>query len=373
MTFNILNSDLHGEILIYRVLFYLITCSLISNNIFGIESLSINALHWEGYLDSKKMDTFKKLIKESEHIDLTITTENITNEKMLFNRTRSKEVDLIFPGIDIVKDNSFRLIKNGLVQPIDIKLLKNFSNLEETFQRPSFLMQDNKIYGITFASGEVSIFYNYEKIQPKNLDQLLKISTKGKIGTVDFSPHIPYVLAMAMGISTDKITDYNALSKNTAFIDVLNQWGKKTSILFNKGVDNAKEAKDLQAFIGWGFALSELKEKYNQDWRALEAPAGILSWLDNIMIPSHVKGKKLAIIHKLIDYLISEEYQSEIILKKLSSVPVNKLVFKDLKETPLTKRIIELHNKEKRFFLPPLSDRRSRNGLQKMWNKAKQK
>jgi len=373
MLLSLFNPDLHGEILKYRVLLYLIFCSLISNNIFGTESLSINALHWDGYIDAQKMTTFKKLIKESDHIDLTITTENITNEKMLFNRTRSKEVDLIFPGIDIVKDNSFRLIKNKLVQPIDIKLLKNFSNLEEKLQRPSFLMQDNKIYGITFASGEVSIFYNYQKIQPKNLDQLLKISTIGKIGSVDFSPHIPYVLAMAMGIPTDKITDYNTLSKNDAFINVLNQWGKKTSVFFNKGVDNAQEAKDLHAFIGWGFALSALKERYNQDWRALDTPAGILSWLDNIMIPSHVTGKKLIIIHKLIDYLISQEYQRDVVLKKLSSVPVNKLVFKNLKETPLTKRIIELHNKEKRFFLPPLSDRRSRNGFQKIWNKAKQK
>ena len=319
------------------------------------------------------MIDFKKLIKESDQVDLTITTENITNEKMLFNRTRSKEVDLIFPGIDIVKDNSFRLIKNRLVQPIDINQLKNFSELDDKFQKLSFLKQDDKIYGVTFASGEVSIFYNYEKIKPKNLNQLLKVSTIGKIGTVDFSPHIPYTLAMAMGISTDKITDYNSLSKDPAFINVLNQWGKKTAVFFDKGVDNAKEAKDLEAFIGWGFALSELKEKYNQDWRALEAPAGILSWLDNIMIPSHVKGKKLLIIHKLIDYLISQEYQREVVLKKLSSVPVNKLVFKGLKETPLTKRIIELYNKEKRFFLPPLSDRRSRNGFQKLWNKAKQK
>ena len=334
--------------------------------------MSINTLHWEGYIDSKKMDTFKKLIKESEHIDLVITTENITDEKMLFDRTRSKEVDLIFPGIDIVKDDSFRLIKNRLVQPINIKQLKNFSNLEDKYQKPSFLMQDDKIYGVTFASGEVSIFYNYDKIQPKNLDQLLKISKVGKIGTVNFSPHIPYVLAIAMGISKDKITDYNALSKNQSYINVLNQWGKKTSVFFKNGVDNAEEAKDLQAFIGWGFALSELKEKYNQDWRALEAPAGILSWLDSIMIPSHIKGKKLVIIHKLIDYLISKEYQSEIVLKKLSSVPVNKLVFEDLKETPLTKRIIELYNKENRFFLPPLSSRRSRNGFQKMWKKAKQ-
>lgn len=338
-----------------------------------LQKLELNILQWDKNINTTKMKSFKSAIKNELNIDLNIKVENIVDEKMLFDRTRSGAADMIFPGIDIVQDKSFKFKERQLVMPLDPKRLKNFKGLANHYQNPSFLTYKGKLYGVPFAKGQVSLFYNADKIKPQRFEDILNAPKNLKVGTLDFSPHVLYVVAMALNIKEESLNDFTYLSKNGEFTTALRNWAHRASVFFDLGTDNAEQAKDLVAFIGWGYSLKELLLTYHQNWKVLDLPGGTIAWLDSIMVPAHVAKDPLKekVIYKLLDFLISESYQRDVVLNELSSLPVNKNALKGLSEVKGLHHLYDLDQENNIIYLPTLNDRRTRNGMQLLWRKAK--
>ena len=336
---------------------------------------TIRVLQWDGYISKNKIDDIVKMIKAETGETVELKLETITDEKMEFDRIRSGEADLVFPGVDIMDDASYNFKSKDLLLEIDPSKLKNFDALLPQFRSPKHLLYHGKQYGISFASGQTAIAYNTEKINPQSIQDLLKPEYTGKLGTLDFSPHVHEVLALALGYKGRDITNYDKLIADKAYLAVLKKWGKMATVYFTDGVDNAEQAKNLVAYIGWGFAIRTLQTSYNQKWRIMPLPGGTLVWVDSMVIPKKVGSdpKKQAILYRLMDYLISESYQKDVVLNEISCLPVNRHVLENLKpsEQKGLAHIIELKNQKDILFLPPIADVRTRNGLQQLWGDAK--
>jgi len=360
----------------YRTSIFLFLIIFFANS-FAFAETVLHVLQWEGYIPKHKADEFSEMIKKEMGEVVKFQLENIVDEKMLFDRTRSQKnhADLIFPGVDIIEDEMYSFKKRNLVMPLDPKKLKNFDSLTEIFKKPKHLMYKDKLYGISFAGGQVGIAYNTAKVNPRTIYDLLEAKYTGKLGSLDFSPHVNYVLALALGYQANEMTDYSKLSTNEDYLALLKKWGKMATVYFKDGVDNSAQAKDLVAYLGWGFALGKLRSEYNQEWKMMPLPGGTLVWVDSMMVPIQVAKdlKKVEVIYKLIDFLISEKYQKEVVLGDISCVPMNKHVLENLEPTDKNglNHIFEFYKKKDIIFLPPLPDRRTRNGFKRMWIEAK--
>ncbi len=339
------------------------------------QAINIKALQWEGYLDPSLMEVFKKKIKKEMGIDLTFTIDNLIDEKLFFNRARSQSVDIIFPGVDISVDPSFQLKEQGLVLPLDIERIPNYKNIVAEQQKPKHLIFQDKLYGVPFVMGQVALFYNTKKVklgELKDIKTFLQKAKPGSLGTIDFSPHTLYVLAMALGYKKEDISNYDKISQDKNFLEVLKLWRHKATVIFDEGVDTIEKTKDLNAFISWGYTIRELVLKYNQNWKSFDFKHGTITWVDNIMVTSRVKqdSKKLDIIYRLINFILSKDYQQNILLKKLACLPVNEEALKGINQIKGVRHLQHLSNKRDKFFLPPLKDRRTRNGFLYLWKKA---
>lgn len=339
--------------------------------------MELKVLQWEGYVDRAKVESFKSKIKSEMGINLNFSLEKMVDEKVFFNQARAHSVDMIFPGVDIVVDPSFQFKEKGLVIPLDSNSIPHFKDLDSELQKPQQLIYNHKLYGVPFAMGQLALYYNTDKIKDddiKDIKSFLKKAKPGSIGTINFAPHTIYILAMALGYKKSEITNFDKLSKDKEFLEVLSLWRKKATVVFNSGVDTIDKTKNIDAFISWGFTLRELEMKYHQNWKALNCKHGSITWLDSIMVTSRVKNnrRKLDVIYKFIDYLISKDYQEEIVLKKLSCLPVNRKA----KENPSSFNgltyLLNLDKRKNKFYLPALKDRRTRNGFQYLWKKALQ-
>jgi spermidine/putrescine-binding protein len=340
-----------------------------------VHATTIRVLQWDGYIPKDKADEFSRKIKAETGEIVDFTFENIVDEKMEFDRIRSGKADLVFPGVDIMDDASYDFKRKKMLMEIDPARLKNYEALLPQFRAPKHLMYLGKMYGIAFAAGETAIAYNASKIKPKTIYDLLVPQNAGKLGTLDFSPHVHEVLALALGYPVADITNYGKLSTDREYLSVLQKWGGLATVYFKDGVDNAEQAKDLVAYIGWGFAIRTLQLQYDQNWKIMPLPGGTLVWTDSMVIPKQVENDpiKAAILYKLMDFLISKEYQKEVVLNEISCLPVNDQVLRDLK--PQERRgldhIFDLRNKKDIIFLPSIDNIRNRNGLQRLWGQAK--
>jgi len=336
---------------------------------------TIRVLQWDGYISKNKLVELAKEIQAETGESVEFKLETITDEKMEFDRIRSGEADLVFPGVDIMEDASYNFKSKDMLLEIDTSRLKNFDALLEQFRSPKHLMYHGKQYGISFASGQTAIAYNTDKINPKSIQDLLVPANSGKLGTLDFSPHVHEVLALALGYKGRDITNYDKLSTDQAYLSVLKKWGSMATVYFTDGVDNPEQAKNLVAYIGWGFAIRNLQLMYNQKWKIMPLPGGTLVWVDSMVIPKKVGAdtRKVAILYRLMDHLISERYQKDVVLNEISCLPVNKRVLDNLKpsEQKGLAHIIELKSQKDIIFLPPIADVRNRNGLQQLWEAAK--
>lgn len=156
-------------------LFYISLISILSLtqiNAKQDEKMEIKILQWYGYIDTQKIESFKDNIKKERGIELELNLKNIIDEKVFFNMTRSQSVDIIFPGVDIATDPSFQFKKKGLVLTLDPKRIPNYKYIIEQQQKPEHLIYKDELYGIPFVSGQLSLFYNSDKIKFKNIKDI---------------------------------------------------------------------------------------------------------------------------------------------------------------------------------------------------------
>jgi putative spermidine/putrescine transport system substrate-binding protein/spermidine/putrescine transport system substrate-binding protein len=137
---------------------------------------TVRALVWQGY-DDKAIFTGLEGVK----IDPGYLTQNedVLTKLRVGDRAQF-DTTTIFQGyIDPLRELD-------AIEPIDERLLKNFSGMIPRFQEEEAMRRDGQLYSVPFLWGTMQVNYRSDQVDaPQTLDDLMDPSLKGKIGLND--------------------------------------------------------------------------------------------------------------------------------------------------------------------------------------------
>ena len=351
----------------------LLTLSLIPvQNAAANQPMTLRLLVWEGYAPKAQREQFIQHINKNHDVDLTITVEHISKAEDVYTALRLKKADVVSPSHNRINDKRFKMIDSGLLLPIRIKNISNFSQLKPKFKSLPHLVKDDVHYGLPFAWGPYGLAYNPSRTSkpPNSWNALWQPEYAGLISAANYDEINVFITALALG--------YDILAPN--LIDTLDTKlvVEKLAILIKHsrslwvGVDNADDLEGLALAASWGFALPELRSR-GEPWRWAYPAEGVPGWIDNHLIGQSLKNQPLLrhIAEQWINYTISSEFQQEVLVEVLGTIPVNQHVFDNVS---LERRngfySKTFASKKTPIILMPELDRRTRNGIKMMWAEA---
>ena len=121
--------------------------------------------------------------RESWPKDLDINwAYNTTNEEILTKTTQPGSFDAVI----IYQGEIDQLLKLDRIEPIDVSLLSNWSEVAPMFRDAEVIRRNGKIYAVPFHWGYGYLEYNADKVEaPRTYQDLLSPKLTGKIGMPD--------------------------------------------------------------------------------------------------------------------------------------------------------------------------------------------
>jgi len=356
-----------------RVINWLVLLTLLFPvRVFADNNQVLRLLVWEGYAPEVQRQQFIQHIKDKYSVQLTLQVDYIAEAEDGFEALRLKKADIVSPAHNRINDKRFRMIDSGLLLPLNLDNLPNYRELNPSFKDLDHLVKDGVHYGLPFAWGPYGLVYNTEKfdIAPDSWNVLWDPKYRGQYSIADYGEINIYLTALAMGYDASALADFEQLN-NPAFKSKLATLVRNAKTLW-VGVDTADDLQHKTVASSWGFALPELKQR-GEMWKWAYPNEGVPGWIDN-----HVMSKELdqnpqlkRIAEEWINFTISAEFQSQVLVQGLSTNPVNIKTAESA--TPEQKQgfyTMSLNDPEAAIVLMPELDRRTRNGIDNLWNKA---
>ncbi|MBU3918067.1 extracellular solute-binding protein [bacterium] len=348
---------------------------LASIGIFQTGDLSAETLRlmiWEGYFPAQYHSQFQDLVKKKYGVDLKFEISFITDPDQFYDLLRKKELDVITPTHNLLKDERYNFIKKRILIPIDLNNVPNYQNLVSGLKSIDYHSENGKMYAMPYANGSYGLAYNTNLVKepPTSWNALLEPKYAGKYSLVeDYSEVNVYIAALMAGIKADKLTSYEAV--NTPEVtSILKKLRQQTGGYWN-GVDKASDLKGKLLATSWGFSFSDLASQ-GEVWKFANPKEGSPWWVDNFAISWTLSDKPQLkkIAEELINFVISPQFQLDNVVNNLSASPVNL-------KTPLsTKQRADFHLdddsetfQKRRIFWPTLT-KRTRNGFSILWKNA---
>jgi putative spermidine/putrescine transport system substrate-binding protein len=341
------------------------------------KDVTLRILQYGGYTTKEMNDAFAASMKSKHQANVSFEVKDIENEEQLFNFTRQKLVDIITPGIDVIPDERFEFLKNGLVIPLDESIVTNLKSLDKVFQKPAYLSKEGKIFGTPFTNGAYFIFFDKDKVKapPTSVSDFFSPAWAGRYSLGDYPPHQAYLVALASGISAKDVTDLDKVTKNKTFAANYTSLHKGAADTWNM-VDSGKDYTSWDATISFGFGLLD-GLKAGKKVGVVLPKEGVVQWVDHMMVTKAVEGDELKkkIAMEFVNYTLSKEYQTKVLLQAAGVGAVRKDAFSSLtadQRKNLNHYELLADYSGQRLFLPPLS-KRTRNGYTELFKKHKPK
>jgi len=351
---------------VLSVLFFLLPA-------FANAELNLRMLTWEGYSPDAQVETFRQKMSEKydERVNLEITYISSADE--YFTNLRKGNVDIIVPSHNIIMDERYKLVSKGLLIPIDLNNIPNYSKIIPSLQKADYTTKDDKVYSVPLVHGPYGLAYNTKKLAtaPDSWNTLWERKYKGQytLSSDYFEANI-YVTALALGVGKDSIADIKRLSKPDVQ-QKLSQLISGASHMW-EGVDAVKDLENNQLGAAWGFSFPGLAKK-GQTWAMADTKEGTTGWVDGHALGNTLKDKpKLKeIAEAWINYSLSDDFQLDVIVKGIGSAPVNTTI----KNKMSTAEITAFHMDDPDYFknnriLWPTLNTRQRNFFKTLWEKA---
>lgn len=348
---------------------------LVPSHVFAETSHVLRLLVWEGYAPEAQREQFIQHIKDKYSVQLTLKVEYIAEAEDGFEALRLKKTDIVSPAHNRINDKRFRMIDSGLLLPLNLDNIPNYKELNPSFKQLNHLVKDGVHYGLPFAWGPYGLVYNTEMFDtaPDSWNVLWDPKYRGQYSIADYGEINVYLTALAMGYDAAALADFEQLN-NPAFETKLAALVANTHSLW-VGVDTADDLQHKTLASSWGFALPRLKQR-GEVWKWARPKEGVPGWIDN-----HVMSKELAynpalkrIAEEWLNFTISAEFQAQVLVQGLSTNVVNMRTVESA--TPEQKQGFyakSLHDPEAVIVLMPELDRKTRNGIDNLWNKALKK
>lgn len=345
---------------------------LIPVRVFAENNQVLRLLVWEGYAPQAQREQFIEHIKEKYSVQLTLKVDYIVEAEDGFEALRLKKTDIVSPAHNRINDKRFKMIDSGLLLPLNLDYLPNYKQLNASFTQLDHLVKDGVHYGLPFAWGPYGLVYNTTMFDeaPDSWEVLWDPKYRGQYSIADYGEINIYLTALAMGYDAQALADFEQLNK-PKFI-------AKLATLVNNahafwvGVDTADDLQQKTLASSWGFALPELKKR-GEVWKWAYPKEGVPGWIDNHVISSELayKPQLMRIAHEWVNFTISAEFQSQVLVQGLSTNPVNVKSFESATEEQKRGLYAQSLNDPKALIvLMPELDRRTRNGINNLWNNA---
>jgi len=332
----------------------------------------LRLLVWEGYAPAVQRQAFQRYVLEKYDVDLHMEVSYIAETEDCYAALRLKKADILSPAHNRINDKRFRMFELGLLLPLNLDNIPNYADLAANFKNLDHLTYEGKAYGAPFAWGPYGLIYNAKLVKepPTSWNALWSPEYLKQFTVADLGEHNIYITALAQGYGDSDLKSFDALN-NESFRDMLSKLASNSQGLW-LGVDTADDLKGMSLATSWGFSLPELRAR-GENWKWAPLKEKSPGWIDNFVISHTLKDRPQLkrIAEEWINYTLSPEFQAEVLVKGLSTRPVNAKT-KQL----LTKEMIETVGlngaaaSNDMFVLMPELDRRTRNGFDLLWQQA---
>ncbi|MER7071207.1 spermidine/putrescine ABC transporter substrate-binding protein [Terrabacter sp. NPDC000476] len=271
--------------------------------------------NWTAYLDQDEnatkyptLEAFTKRtgIKASYYVDIE---DNDSYFNKIAPQLRAKQdIDRdVFVFTDWMAN---RIIRDELVQPLDLIRMPHAPNLLESLKEVSF--DPGRQNSLTWQSGFAGIGYNREKVgrELKSLDDLWADDLKGRVVVLSEFRDTAGLIMQQQGVDLTSNFDKAAVEKAFAEVDKRVSEGFIRRIKGNSYLEDLKSGNAVAGIVWSGDLFVLRAETGNDNWQFVIPESGGTLWSDNMMIPITSTHRRNAMA--LMDYYYEPAVAAEV-------------------------------------------------------------
>ena len=252
------------------------------------DKVVLNVYNWGDYIDEDIFDTFE------EETGIKINYETFATNEEMYTKIKKggTQYDIAIPSDYMIE----KMIKEDLVEPIDLTKIPNYSNIDSRFKGLDF--DPNNEYSVPYFWGTVGIIYNTNLITEPidSWNVLWDEANKDQFTMIDSQRDSIMVALKKLGYSMNT----KDLDELEAAKDALIE--QKPLVLAYVG-DNVKDmliSEEAAMAVVWSGEASAVIQEYD-NFEYVLPKEGSNMWFDNIIIPKGAKNIDAA--HQFIDFL----------------------------------------------------------------------
>lgn len=270
--------------------------------------------NWTAYLDyDDKTKTYPTLVDFTKQTGIKASYyEDIDDNDSYVNKVSPQ----LQAGQDIDRDimtltdwMANRVIRDQLVQPLDIISMPNVFRLRPSLQEVSF--DPGRTHSITWQSGFAGIAYDKTKVKPlKTIDDLWQPSLKGRITVLSEFRDTAGLIMQSQGVDISKPFTKTQVENAFAVVSKRIADGSIRRVKGNAYLEDMKSGNAVAGIVWSGDMFMLRSEMNNDNWEFVIPESGGTLWSDNLMIPITSRHRKNA--HKLINYYYEPKVAAEV-------------------------------------------------------------
>lgn len=254
---------------------------------------TVDIYNWSDYIPDKIIEDFTR------ETGITVNYSTFDSNEVMYSKLkilRGRGYDVILPSTYLVS----LMIEEGLIQPINYKLIKNINNLSVELTNLSY--DPSNKYSIPYLWGTTGVVIDREKNPDVIISSWSDLWDKKWRNSLVLQDDMREVFHMALKV--------NGHSTNSTDPDeIMLAYERLLRLLPNIKAFSGTPADSLltgEATIGLAYSgdiKSAQNEKPSLDY--VYPVEGTTIWIDNFVIPSRAKNVENA--HKFIDYMLRPE------------------------------------------------------------------
>lgn len=253
----------------------------------------LDLLVWEGYADDALVQGFE----EKYGVDVNVTYIGSNDEVFAKIRTKSGQYDVVPATTDVTR----QYIDAGLVQPIDLGVITNYSHLFPNFQHIPQAEKDGVVYGVPHTWSADPILYNADVVRDPepSYRALFDDRYAGKVALYDDLGSL-WVGALVLGYDPFTLDE----GQMREVVDLMCEQKDLVRKYWSTGNDlvNLFESGEVVIATAWNYMYTQLRGD-GMNVERLVPEEGNLGWVDTLMIPVNSPDKYTAELW--IDWAIS--------------------------------------------------------------------
>jgi len=287
------------------------------------DQVVLNVYNWGDYIDEDIFDIFE------EETGIKVNYETYATNEEMYTKIKKggTQYDIAIPSDYMIE----KMIKEDLVEPIDLTKIPNYANIDTRFKNLAF--DPNNAYSVPYFWGTVGIIYNTNIITEPvdSWNVLWDEKYAGQFTMVDSQRDSIMVALKKLGYSMNTKSVAELEAARDALIE------QKPNVLAYVG-DNVKDmliSEETAMAVVWSGEASTVIQEYDNFEYALPKEGSNI-WFDNMSIPKTSENVELA--QKFIDFMCKPEIalkNAEYIGYATANSSAQELLSDEIKNNPL--------------------------------------